>query len=109
MPDGCGDVEDDADESKPDPDIIQAALKRAKASPPEAIMIGDTPYDVEAARRAGVEIIAFRSGRWSDADLAGRDRDLRRTVGLTRAAGRLALRQSHPHWRASQLAAGKAD
>ena len=45
---------DDAEESKPAPDIIQAALKRAKAAPAEAIMIGDTPYDVEAARRAGV-------------------------------------------------------
>jgi HAD superfamily hydrolase (TIGR01509 family) len=62
---------DDAEESKPDPDIIQAALKRARAKPPEAIMIGDTPYDVEAARRAGVGIIAFRSGGWNDADLAG--------------------------------------
>jgi phosphoglycolate phosphatase-like HAD superfamily hydrolase len=62
---------DDAEESKPDPDIIQAALKRAKAEPREAIMIGDTPYDVEASRRAGVAIIAFRSGGWADADLAG--------------------------------------
>jgi HAD superfamily hydrolase (TIGR01509 family) len=62
---------DDAEESKPDPDIIIAALKRAKASPPEAIMIGDTPYDVEAAQRAGVKAIAFRCGGWSDADLIG--------------------------------------
>lgn len=62
---------DDAEESKPDPDIIQAALKRAKASPAEAIMIGDTPYDVEASRRAGVASIAFRCGGWGDADLAG--------------------------------------
>ena len=62
---------DDADESKPAPDIIEAALKRAKASPSEAIMIGDTPYDIEAARRAGVKAIAFRSGGWSDADLTG--------------------------------------
>jgi len=62
---------DDAEESKPEPDIIHAALKRAKASPAEAIMIGDTPYDVEAARRAGVASIAFRCGGWGDADLAG--------------------------------------
>ena len=62
---------DDAEESKPAPDIIQAALKRAKASPDEAIMIGDTPYDIEAAQRAGVRTIAFRSGGWSDADLQG--------------------------------------
>jgi HAD superfamily hydrolase (TIGR01509 family) len=62
---------DDAEDSKPDPDIIQAALKRAKASPAEAIMIGDTPYDIEAARRAGVDVIAFRSGGWKDDDLKG--------------------------------------
>ncbi|HUQ88851.1 MAG TPA: HAD family hydrolase [Vicinamibacterales bacterium] len=62
---------DDAENSKPAPDIIHAALDRAKASPSEAIMIGDTPYDIEAARRAGVETIAFRSGGWTDGDLQG--------------------------------------
>ena len=62
---------DDAEESKPAPDIIEAALKRAGAKANEAIMIGDTPYDVEASRRAGVPVIAFRSGGWGDADLAG--------------------------------------
>ena len=34
-------------------------------------MIGDTPYDVEAASRAGVDAIAFRCGGWRDADLRG--------------------------------------
>jgi HAD superfamily hydrolase (TIGR01509 family) len=62
---------DDAEASKPDPDIIQAALKRAKATPSEAIMIGDTPYDVEAALRAGVNVIGFRCGGWKDEDLKG--------------------------------------
>jgi HAD superfamily hydrolase (TIGR01509 family) len=62
---------DDAEDSKPDPDIIEAALERAKASPAEAIMIGDTPYDIEAAQRAGVQAIAFRSGGWKDEDLKG--------------------------------------
>lgn len=62
---------DDAEESKPAPDIVEAALKRAKAVASEAIMIGDTPYDVEAAQRAGVRVIAFRSGGWADADLRG--------------------------------------
>jgi HAD superfamily hydrolase (TIGR01509 family) len=62
---------DDAEESKPDPDIIEAALKKAKAAPAQAIMIGDTPYDVEAAARAGVGTIAFRSGGWGDEDLKG--------------------------------------
>ena len=34
-------------------------------------MVGDTPYDVEAAARAGVPAIAFRCGGWTDADLSG--------------------------------------
>ena len=62
---------DDAEESKPDPDIIEAALKQAHAGPGEAVMIGDTPYDVEAAARAGVAAIAFRCGGWRDEDLTG--------------------------------------
>jgi phosphoglycolate phosphatase-like HAD superfamily hydrolase len=37
-------------------------------------MIGDTPYDVEAAGRAKVRIIAFRSGGWNDDDLRGAER-----------------------------------
>jgi HAD superfamily hydrolase (TIGR01509 family) len=62
---------DDAEESKPDPDILHAALQQARCEPHEAVMIGDTPYDVEAARRAAVSIIAFRSGGWRDDDLDG--------------------------------------
>jgi HAD superfamily hydrolase (TIGR01509 family) len=62
----------DADESKPDPDIVQAALKKADCAPDEAIMIGDTPYDIEAAHRAGVGAIALRCGGWwPDEALAG--------------------------------------
>jgi HAD superfamily hydrolase (TIGR01509 family) len=66
-----GTSSDDADQSKPDPDIVHAALKQAKAAPHEAIMIGDTPYDVEAAHRAGVPIVALRCGGWSDEQLSG--------------------------------------
>ncbi|HET9220618.1 MAG TPA: HAD family hydrolase [Terriglobia bacterium] len=63
---------DDAESSKPDPDIIQAALSKAGENARAAIMIGDTPYDVEAARRAGVPIITVRcGGTWTDADLRG--------------------------------------
>jgi len=60
---------DDADESKPDPDIIHAALEQANASANEAVMIGDTPYDLEAAHRAGIAAVAFRCGGWHDEDL----------------------------------------
>jgi len=62
---------DDADRSKPDPDIVQAALKKSGLRAHEAIMIGDTPYDIEAAARAGVRTIAFESGGWSRDALAG--------------------------------------
>jgi HAD superfamily hydrolase (TIGR01509 family) len=62
---------DDADNSKPDPDIVQAALKRAHAKPEQALMIGDTPYDLEAAQRAGVAFIGVRSGGWDEASLPG--------------------------------------
>jgi HAD superfamily hydrolase (TIGR01509 family) len=59
----------DADESKPDPDILHAALKKVGLSADEAVMLGDTSYDVEAARKAGVRVIALRCGGWGDADL----------------------------------------
>jgi HAD superfamily hydrolase (TIGR01509 family) len=62
---------DDADDSKPDPDIIQVALGRLGCAASDAVMVGDTPYDIEAARRAGIDTIAFRSGGWTDADLRG--------------------------------------
>jgi HAD superfamily hydrolase (TIGR01509 family) len=62
---------DDAEESKPDADIVTAALARAKVSAEEALLLGDTPYDVEAASRAGVGAVALRSGGWDDAALAG--------------------------------------
>ena len=62
---------DDAEESKPDPDILRAALERVRVAPAEAVMLGDTPYDVEAANRSGVEMIALRCGGWRDEDLRG--------------------------------------
>lgn len=60
---------DDAEQSKPAPDIVQAALKKAGLRPEEAIMLGDTPYDLEAAARAGVRSVALESGGWGIADL----------------------------------------
>ena len=54
----------DAEESKPDPDIVEAAAKSSGHRASELVMLGDTPYDVEAATRAGVSIIAVRCGGW---------------------------------------------
>jgi HAD superfamily hydrolase (TIGR01509 family) len=54
----------DADRSKPDPDIVHAALVKADCQPDEAIFIGDTPYDIAAGNRSGVAVIALRCGGW---------------------------------------------
>jgi HAD superfamily hydrolase (TIGR01509 family) len=63
---------DDVARSKPDPDIVRAALRQSGSQASEAIMIGDTPYDVKAASQAGVGLIALRSGGWwVDEKLAG--------------------------------------
>jgi len=62
---------DDVEASKPDPDIVHAAAEKSGQPAKQLIMLGDTPYDVEAARRAGIEIIAVRSGGWTDHDLEG--------------------------------------
>ncbi len=59
----------DVKESKPSSDTVQRALQQCGCAPHEAIMIGDTPYDVQAATQAHVPVIAFRSGGWSDKDL----------------------------------------
>ena len=61
----------DAERSKPDPDIVVAAAQRTKLAPDLLILLGDTPYDVEAAARAGIRAVALRCGGWNDAALAG--------------------------------------
>ena len=62
---------DDAERSKPDPDIVSAALKRSRAAARSAVMLGDTPYDVEAALRTGVAIVGVECGGWQREDLRG--------------------------------------
>lgn len=61
----------DAEHSKPDPDIVRVALQQLGCPPAAALMLGDTPYDIEAAGRAGVATIALRCGGWDDQSLAG--------------------------------------
>lgn len=61
---------DDVDASKPDPDAVHAALAKLGVAPNAATMVGDTPYDIEAAARAEVPAIAVRCGGWGDAELA---------------------------------------
>jgi len=57
---------DDAERSKPDPDIVQAALRLSRSQAAHSAMIGDTPYDLEAATRARVPALALRCGGWWD-------------------------------------------
>jgi HAD superfamily hydrolase (TIGR01509 family) len=61
----------DVESSKPDPDIVHAALEKANLSPKNAIMLGDTPYDVEAASKAYVATVALLCGGWTADALAG--------------------------------------
>ena len=65
-------TKDDASASKPDPDVVHAALARSWARPEQTLMIGDTPYDIEAADRAGIGAFALRwGGFWLDSNLRG--------------------------------------
>lgn len=58
----------DVEETKPAPDLVRSALDRAGADG-EAVMVGDTPWDVEAARAAGVPTVAVLTGGFSAAEL----------------------------------------
>jgi HAD superfamily hydrolase (TIGR01509 family) len=60
---------DDAENSKPQPDIFEAALRRLGMEPERAVAIGDTPYDAEAAGKAGIRTIGVLCGGWSADEL----------------------------------------
>jgi HAD superfamily hydrolase (TIGR01509 family) len=60
---------DDANHSKPHPDIFQATLKKLKLKPEQVLALGDTPYDAEAAGKAGLWTIGVMTGGWSREDL----------------------------------------
>jgi HAD superfamily hydrolase (TIGR01509 family) len=60
---------EDAEKSKPHPDIFQAALQRLQVPPEDAVVIGDSPYDAEAATKAGVRAIGLLCGGFKKEDL----------------------------------------
>lgn len=62
---------DDADNTKPAPDIVEAAMQKVNMPAEELTMLGDTPYDVESAGKAGVGVIAVRCGGFSDDTFKG--------------------------------------
>ena len=61
----------DAEDSKPDPDIVQAAVRKSGLDPDELIMLGDTPYDVQASIGANVKLVGLLSGGWTMLELSG--------------------------------------
>jgi HAD superfamily hydrolase (TIGR01509 family) len=79
----------DVEATKPEPDLVQAA--REKAGGGDAVMVGDTTWDCEAAKRAGIETVAVLTGGFSEAELRdagavavfGSIEDLRRSLDET--------------------------
>ena len=59
----------DVESTKPDPDLVHAALAKVGGEAADAVMIGDTPWDVHAARRAGVDTIAVLTGGFAIEEL----------------------------------------
>jgi HAD superfamily hydrolase (TIGR01509 family) len=57
----------DVESTKPDPDLVQTALEKAGGG--EAVMVGDSTWDCEAAKRAGIETVAVLTGGFSEAEL----------------------------------------
>lgn len=62
----CG---DDVRHEKPSPEIVGLAVKKLHMPPAQIAMVGDTPYDAEAARAAGLLSIGLQSGHFSRSDL----------------------------------------
>ena len=76
----------DADESKPDPELVDTTMTRVRedhADVRRALLVGDTPYDVEAAHRAGIPCIAVLTGGFSEAELEGAAVVLEDVSGVT--------------------------
>jgi HAD superfamily hydrolase (TIGR01509 family) len=59
----------DVEETKPAPDLVKSALSKVGGSADDAVMIGDTPWDVHAARRAGVDTLAVLTGGFAIEEL----------------------------------------
>jgi HAD superfamily hydrolase (TIGR01509 family) len=60
---------DDVETSKPEPDIFGVALEKISVEPSNAIVVGDTIYDVDAALRAGIATVGVTSGPFDERQL----------------------------------------
>ena len=69
---GASTSADDAERSKPHPDIFQAAMEKLEGvDTDEAIVVGDTPWDAEAAGKAGLKTVGLLCGGFEEAKLKG--------------------------------------
>ena len=59
----------DVDEAKPSPEVFEAALEEAGCSAGDALVVGDSIWDIEAATKAGVRTVALRSGGTASSEL----------------------------------------
>ena len=57
----------DVEATKPEPDLIEAAMDKAETR--DAVMVGDSTWDIEAAKRAGIETLAVLTGGFAEAEL----------------------------------------
>jgi HAD superfamily hydrolase (TIGR01509 family) len=60
---------DDVEATKPAPDLVHAALEKAGGDSTEAVLVGDTPWDVQAAERAGVPTLGVLTGGFAAHEL----------------------------------------
>jgi phosphoglycolate phosphatase-like HAD superfamily hydrolase len=65
----CACSGDDVKREKPSPDVVSLAARRLRVPPAQIAMVGDTPYDAEAAGAAGLTSIGLQSGHFSRSDL----------------------------------------
>ena len=78
----------DVEATKPEPDLVRAAMDKAGGG--EAVMVGDSTWDCEAAERAGIETVAVLTGGFSEAGAARRRRG--RRLRVDRRAARASSR-----------------
>jgi HAD superfamily hydrolase (TIGR01509 family) len=59
----------DVEQTKPQPDLVKSALDKVDGEADDAVMVGDTPWDVKAAKQVGVGTIAVRTGGFGAEEL----------------------------------------
>jgi HAD superfamily hydrolase (TIGR01549 family) len=83
----------DVESTKPEPDLVQAAVEKAGGG--EAVMVGDSTFDCEAAKRAGLETVAVLTGGFSEQELldAGAAQVFESILALTDSLDSTALKR----------------